>query len=258
VGGGSYETEIDAWIASLIAQGDSVSSGNAAAWDAVVKGAKTAGYWSAMKCLVPIAGPALGGNRAPAHIIGISPTVNGTFAAGERTTDDGFIANGSAFLDTGILENSTTYFGGQDDWYWGTYITRPCADPLSPTGQNYAGGQQAFQGRNQIALSATQIRISTASGSGTISQSPTTFTGVLSALRTGATAATSRVGASTENVTTASGSPTSPQNLRIFRAFGVANILQAGAAIGAYWTGTSAADEAHFRDLLDTCFAALT
>jgi hypothetical protein len=59
-------------------------------------------------------------------------------------------------------------------------------------------------------------------------------------------------------VTTASGTTAAPQNLRIFRSAGVTNILQAGAAIGAYWMGTSAADEAHFRDLLDTCFAALT
>jgi hypothetical protein len=81
---------------------------------------------------------------------------------------------------------------------------------------------------------------------------------VLSAIRTGPTAASIRVGAATASNTTASAAPASPQNLRIFRAQLAGNALQAGPAIGAYWMGTSAADEAHFRDLLDTCFATLT
>jgi hypothetical protein len=255
--GGSYESEIQTWIDALVAQGDSISSGNAAAWDAVVKGAKSAGYWSAIKCLVPIAGPAIGGDRAPVHIVGISPTIIGTFAADERTTDDGFVGNGSAQLNAGFLETSTTYFGGKDDWYWGVYVTRAAPSP-HVSNRYYGGGSTSGGNKALQMLSATQLRIGLEGGTSTFNQDPTTFVGVLSVRRWASNAVRSRVGASTQNGTNGSGSPSSPVNLRILGSAAGSSSLLAPTAIGAYWTGTSAADEAHFRQLLDTCFAALT
>ena len=255
-GGSAYEAEIDAWIAAIIAQGDTVSSNNAAAWNAVVAGAKSAGYWSEIKCLVPIAGPALGGNRAPVHIVGISPTISGTFASGERTTDDGFIANGTAYLDTGVAGNSTTYFGGQDDFYYGLYLTRPIGSPYT-TQQFLCGGGTGGGGKFAQVISSTSIRAQANNATLDLNVSNvTTFTGIVSSRRTASNAASARAGSVTASTTATSVSPDT-LNIRIFQRSGSLPLLSP-AAIGAYAFGTSGVDESHFRGLLDTCFAALT
>ena len=245
--GGGYEAEIEAWSSSIVGAGGTLSTNNKNAWNAVVAGAKTSGYWSSIKTLVPLAGPSQAGAGIP--IIGTTPTQFGT-AAG-YTTAGGFLGNGSTFyFDSNIPINSATMFGGQNDFYFGCYITSPTV----LTGRAPIGGNITAGGKAILDNLGTSFRFySGGSGQTQITLTTTTFTGVLSILRSGATSAMLRAGATTQSITTASTTPTT-DNILVFRRAGGSYW---DGRIGAYWMGLSSANESHFRGLLDTCFAAL-
>lgn len=247
-GGPSYEAEIVAWSLAIAGAGGSLSTNNKDAWNTVVAGAKSAGYWSAIKTLVPLAGPSQTGAGIP--ILGTAPTQFGTPSG--YTTAGGFLGNGVDFyLDSNVPINSTTQFGGQNDFYFGCYIT----SPVVATGRAPIGGAITAGGKAIVDNLGSSFRYySGGSGQTSINVTTTAFTGVLSILRSGATSAMLRAGGTTQSITTASATPTT-DNLLVFR-------RQGGGywdgRIGAYWMGLSSADGAHFRGLLDTCFATLT
>jgi len=256
VGGSAYETEIDVWIAAIIAQGDTVSSNNAAAWNAVVAGAKTAGYWSEIKSIVPFAGPAIGGTRAPVPILGPTPTIVGTFASGDRTTNVGFISNGSAYLDSGIAQNSTTWFGSDptDEFYFGIYVSRSAA---FTSAKGYMGGSVVTGFKAIEKQSSTNVRGYPGSASINVTTTTATFRGVLS-VRRSVNSVTIRADSATTTATLAAANTPPSTNLFDFRYGSGGTSIDSGTGIGARFTGTSGVDESHFRGLLDTCFAALT
>ena len=246
--GSIYEAEIEAWSSSIAGAGGTLSTNNKNAWNAVVAGAKASGYWSSIKTLVPLAGPSQAGAGIP--IIGTAPTQFGTSAG--YTTAGGFLGNGTTFyLDSNVPINSVTMFGGQNDFYFGCYITTPgITAGRAPMGGNITSG-----GKAMLDNLGTAMRYYTgAATQSAINYTLTTFTGVVSTLRSGATAAIVRLGAGAFPITTASTTPLS-DNILVFRR--AAGGYWDG-RIGAYWMGLSSANESHFRGLLDTCFAALT
>ncbi len=250
-----YDVVIEAWLSGIAAAGGAISSNNAAAWNAVIAGARAAGYLSGIKSLVALAGPNYAGAYVP--LIGAAaPTPTG-FSAADHTPATGIVSNGSGYLQTRIFSDSTDYFGGQDDFLLGGYISQ--ALPAWTTQRTIIGDRLTQPAKAIIYPNATAIRFYTGSASGTaqITVNPATFAGFFSMRRSGPTSCALRAGALTGTHTAASGGPGSNE-LFVFRAATVSTVINSGFGIGAYFAGLSTVDEAHFRGLLDTCFAALT
>lgn len=249
---GGYDPDALAWFDAIASAGSSMNASNKEAFNTLVVTSKEDGNWSKILALHMYAGPdTFNGGIIP--VKGPTPTVVGSVSGGwSRILGITQPASpASNYINTNIAGNSTSYFGGQNDFCHGCYVSAPVS---VATGSFY--GNILTGGKVSLYNTATSLRIYYGPGQQThVISDATTFTGFVGASRTGSTVCETRVASDAINPTIANVAPAT-DNILIFRR--TANSAFGGATIGAVWFGQGLTNQGLWRTRLDTYFTSLT